>query len=169
MNQEIWMLIPGYQGYEASSFGRIKNIKTGTIRKLRLKKSGYLSVKIKQKHLLVHRLIAATFIPNAGNKPEVNHKDRNRVNNSSQNLEWVTPSENSKHSFANGRIPKPTTKGMKGVLCVNSKPILSVKDVSIMEFESQTELCDQLKISRKTIIKFIDTGRSYNGFQFYRI
>ena len=37
---------------------------------------------------LVHRLVAETFIPNEHNLPEVNHKDENHRNCSSDNLEW---------------------------------------------------------------------------------
>lgn len=46
----------------------------------------------------VHRLVAQTFIPNPESKKEVNHKDGNKANNDITNLEWVTPSENQRHS-----------------------------------------------------------------------
>ena len=35
----------------------------------------------------IHRLVDITFIPNPGNKPEVNHKDGNRGNNHVSNME----------------------------------------------------------------------------------
>lgn len=47
----------------------------------------------------IHRMIAETFIPNPDGKPQVNHKDGNKFNNSVDNLEWVSRSENQKHRF----------------------------------------------------------------------
>ena len=60
-----------------------------------------------------HRLAGKAFIPNPGNKPEINHKDGNPRNNycgcknnnyKDSNLEWVTSKENMKHAVENGLI-----------------------------------------------------------------
>jgi hypothetical protein len=50
----------------------------------------------------IHRLIAETFIPNIDNKPEVNHKDGNKLNNHIDNLEWSTHKENCEHRELTG-------------------------------------------------------------------
>ena len=51
-----------------------------------------------RKKYLVHRVVALAFIPNPENKPCVNHKDGNKLNNNAKNLEWCTYSENELHS-----------------------------------------------------------------------
>lgn len=50
----------------------------------------------------VHRLVALAFIPNPKNKPEVNHRNGNRFENSTSNLQWVTRKENAQHAYDNG-------------------------------------------------------------------
>ena len=53
----------------------------------------------KKKNKYIQCLIATAFIANPHNKKYVNHKDKNRSNNISENLEWATNSENMKHAY----------------------------------------------------------------------
>lgn len=76
----------------------------------------------KQHIKTVHRLVAEHFIPNPENLREVNHKDGNKHNNDVSNLEWVTSSQNTKHSWDN---KLQTNKGL-----VRSKRKLSPEQVS---------------------------------------
>lgn len=50
----------------------------------------------------VHRLVAEAFLPAEADKPEVNHKDGDRLNNHISNLEWVDSSGNSQHAVDTG-------------------------------------------------------------------
>ena len=56
----------------------------------------------KKKRMRVHRMVALTFIDNPDNKPYVNHINGNRSDNNVENLEWVTPSENTQHAVDTG-------------------------------------------------------------------
>ncbi len=48
---------------------------------------------------LVHRLVAEHFVPNPDEKPIVDHKDNDRLNVQSSNLQWVTQKENVHKSY----------------------------------------------------------------------
>lgn len=69
-----------------------------------------INVQGKSKSLLVHRMVAMTYLPNPNNLPEVNHIDGNKSNNHVNNLEWVTRHDNQKHAF---KLGLNSNKGVK--------------------------------------------------------
>lgn len=99
--QEVWQPVPGYEGlYEVSDQGRVRGPK-GLI-KPKPTNSGYMRTELWRSGCrwrpLLHRLVATVFVPNDENKPQVNHKDGDRLNNQASNLEWCTASENMIHA-----------------------------------------------------------------------
>jgi len=97
--------IEGWEDYSITENGQVFSHRNNKWLKLQVKAKNYFGIQLNKngiaKEFLVHRLVAQAFIPNPEGKPEVNHIDGNKQNNNISNLEWVTSSENQKHSFAN--------------------------------------------------------------------
>ena len=100
---ELFRDIAGYEGkYQITSWGRVYSVDSQKYLKPEVNEKGYLRVDLyaengKRTHYKIHRLVADAFIENKYDKPQINHKDGNKQNNSVTNLEWVTDSENKEH------------------------------------------------------------------------
>lgn len=101
---EEWRQIKGFENYYVSDYGRVANFNyRNTGKRILMKpfntKVGYEQIALVDKNgkrvkKYIHRLIAEAFIPNPQNKPEIDHIDTNRKNNSINNLRWATKIEN---------------------------------------------------------------------------
>ena len=125
--QEEWKVVAECNGeYKISNYGEVKSFKTGNwvTLKPRVNKAGYLSIAIHRKGKVkvyrINRLVALTFIPNPENKPQVNHKDGNKLNNFIDNLEWMTQNENVQHAWDNGLYESTR----KAISKAQSKPVI---------------------------------------------
>ena len=124
---ERWKSVEGYENlYEVSDQGRVKSLlgwngaeylkrefimnpsaskpikdKPYSRMKVNLTKDGHF------KGFMVHRLVAKAFVHNPDNKPHVNHKDGNPLNNHYANLEWCTQKENVRHAIETGLNVRP--------------------------------------------------------------
>lgn len=111
-NNEEYKIIPGFNNYEITKLGIVRNISTK--QKLIGYKNDYISVTLvndkKNKKELIHRLVAKTYLDNPYNYEIVNHKDSNKLNNNVDNLEWCTKSDNVKHAIENGLIKTKKVK-----------------------------------------------------------
>lgn len=108
---EEWKNIDNHPNYEISNTGKIRSLKNvigptkvgrrhkGSILNTMFDQHKYLRIMINGKNYKIHRLVAQAFIPNHDNKPQINHKDGNRINNHVNNLEWCTNSENTNHAM----------------------------------------------------------------------
>lgn len=112
MPSEIFKPIKDYEGlYEISNQGRVKGLGNGRsacplwkkerILSSQLKGHGYLWVKLCQngrvRGKFIHRLVGQTFISNPDNKPQINHINGVKTDNSVKNLEWCDCRYNVNH------------------------------------------------------------------------
>lgn len=165
---ERWQPVPEYDGkYEVSNKGNVRTTYYGSPQNISLiPRHEYLVVSLykdgKNKTHRVHRLVAKCFIPNPENYPVVNHKDGNKHNNASDNLEWTTTTGNVRHAVA-------MAKRSGGVLN-DSKPKIIYCPEDDTVCNSIAEASKRYKIDKKTIKEYIKTGgRTINGksFQIY--
>lgn len=149
----IWKQYPKYSFIEVNQFGDVritdrivtyknngrKRFYKGHILKQQLGTEGYLhvrsSINKKEFNLLVHRMVAACFLPNPDNLPQVNHKDCNRTNNSVENLEWCTCKYNNQYREKYGKA--------------FGRPVIAtdLKTLKVLRFRSQSETARQLNVS----------------------
>lgn len=129
---KIWKDVKGYEGiYQVSNYGRLRTIgrfvansqngEKTLYRKPIIKKQtlngGYLIVTLnkdgKFTTALVHRLVAAAFVPGyTERKNQVNHKDEDKTNNRADNLEWCDARYNINYGTRTARAAKTVSRSV---------------------------------------------------------
>lgn len=179
---EIWKDIKGYEGlYQVSNLGRVKSTEREILcsnQYVKFKRTypeivlsayslehNYKQVTISKngvnKGFLVHRLVAEAFIPNPGNKPEVNHIDGDPSNNSADNLEWVTRSENMTHALSLGWDPGASRRGKH-----NSKKQIDAARrarLGVRATENQIQTLRTSHIKQQKRCFCIETNKEFNS------
>lgn len=146
--------------YEITRDGQVINKNNGHVLKPQPNGKGYLRVSIGKKLHFVHRLVAEKYIPNPEGKEQINHKDGNKLNNSADNLEWVTNQENRNHAVETGLH-------LSGEDCSWSK--LTANDVYFIREHpeiSSRDLADILHVAERTIRDARD-GRTWKQLKSY--
>ena len=175
MRTEIWKTAiyddVVYEGlYQVSNLGNILSLNYRNTGRAELMnpwedKDGYLKIGLRKNRktdfILVHRLVAQTFLPNPDNLPQVNHKDENKANNRVENLEWCDGKYNHNYGTINQRISKANTNGKL------SKPVLqlSLTGELIREYPSANE-CGRNGFERSGVIRCCNgKQKTHRGFR----
>ena len=155
---ETFVEIEGFENYEVSNLGKVRNIKSGIALKPWITKDGYLRHCLykhnKRKNLLLHRIIATAFIDNHEEKPCVNHIDENKLNNDLSNLEWCTERENVIHGT---RTKRAAEKLSRKVIQ------LDLNDNVLNEFESMGQAERETGVPRSNISRCCNGKRKSAG------
>ena len=179
--EEIWKDIKGYEGYQVSNLGRVRSLDRidsnnhplkGVILKPYISNSGYLLVGLykqqKRDRKLLHRLVAEAFIPNPDNKPEIDHINTIKIDNTvflnedgsvnyeKTNLRWVTKKENMNNPLTKTKMQinaRKPSKGKYGKKHHRSKPIIQYDKEGnfIKEWDCANDVERVLGISNKHI------------------
>ena len=178
---EIWKDIEGYEGYQVSNLGRVRSLDRidsnnhplkGVILKPYISNSGYLLVGLykqqKRDRKLLHRLVAEAFIPNPDNKPEIDHintiktdntvflNEDGSINYEKTNLRWTTRKENINNPLTKTKMrinARKPSKGKYGKKHHRSKPIIQYDKEGnfIKEWDCANDVERVLGISNKHI------------------
>ena len=162
LDGEIWKPIKGFDGYFVSNYGRIwsnkqKSRYLGTYPD----GCGYFHVRLyingKQFDKLVHRLVAETFVKNPNEYKEVNHKDEDKSNNRSDNLEWCTRTYNilygkaGKERYIKQAITQRYSRNdLKAVECLDAE-----SDKVVHKFNSIAEASRMMMLKAKGSLRCV--------------
>ena len=190
MRTEIWRT-PIHKGevfdnYQVSNLGQILSLNFRNTGKPELMnpwedKDGYLKIGLrnngKTDFILVHRLIAETFIPNPDNLPQVNHKidtkegkkinmvifnEDGSINKEKTTLEWCDGKYNHNYGTINERISKANTNGKLSKRVLQ----LSLDGELIREYPSVRE-CERNGFDHSNVIRCCNVKqKTYKGFRF---
>ena len=109
-------IIANYPTYAITQEGYVRDLRTGKLKEGH-NQYGYRKINLTNcdgsKGFLIHRLVGEAFILNPENKPEIDHIDRNPINNNVSNLRWVTDYE----QMTNRGDFKNNTSGYKHITC----------------------------------------------------
>lgn len=166
--------------YLVSSEGEVKSVRTGKILKPTTDKDGYLyyvlCVNGNRKTIKAHRLVASAFIPNAENKPAIDHINGIKTDNRVSNLRWVTNQENTHNPIT---LENVIREGMKRLPKMQEQSRLRdygriktkvYKDgILIGEFDSQKLAAEFTNVSAGKVSACISGKlKSCKGYEFFR-
>ena len=124
--------------------------------------SGYPTVFVNGKNVLLHRYVWEKFNGKIPNGFQIHHKDENKMNWNVENLELIDVSEHHKfHAIENG-----LAKSNRGVLkkhssgfCEGAKGVILYRENETLEFDSVTQVAKFLCVKKVSDVSRVLTGK----------
>ena len=163
-----WRTVSANQNYMVSDTGQVqrtvggRGTRAGKCLKHAENKNGYFYVALyqngKQNRLLVHRLVAFTFLGNPpSEKHQVTHKDRDFANNHVSNLRWTTRKEIGADKITRGT----STKGEKNHTAKLTESNVHEIKILLTEGHNQKYIADKFGVSPSTV-SLINTNKVWS-------
>ena len=131
--------------------GNVYSLSKNKMMKPTLQKNGYYKIYICNKNTWLHRFIMEAF--NGKSDLTVDHIDGNKLNNSLDNLEYVTLGENIKRAYYKG-LKETTLSSLSKPVRFNNKT-----------YKSATELSKKLGRCESYVSQKIKRNKPINGFK----
>lgn len=154
---EKWITLDEFPDYRISNTGKVISFKGNVPKEIAVSSNynnGYITIHLsdknkKQHTFLKHRFIAKLFLSNVDNKPDINHIDGDKWNNSVDNLQWVTKSENTQHAVDTGLLKVRGENHHGSKLTVND--IRYIKKSHIPRKVTAKDLAKKFSVKPETI------------------
>jgi predicted XRE-type DNA-binding protein len=157
-NFETSKPIQGYEGiYSITNLGRVWSHRRNKWIKHWISDKGYPQVNLYnntfQYRPKLHRLVAEAFIPNTGNKPQVNHLNGVKTDCRVSNLEWCTARENIQHAADMGlnKIFRLSLEDKIVISVLYCRLNIKQQDLAEMFDVSQPNICHTIKTNKQLL------------------
>ncbi len=154
--------------YKISNFGRIKSIQKSTGSERLVKgatvRGGLRTLNQKMKDnsvavIMIHKFVAEHFVPGqSAERSHIIHKDYNKGNNYSGNLQWVTKEEWRTHNLASPYRKKERTRTSQDKLTETKVKILKK---ALKEGKTKRKVLAKIFGVKENTIYQIQTGRRW--------
>lgn len=167
--QEIWKEIPGHEGYYSiSNLGQIRRDKRGNgtqigrILKDRKDKDGYRVIQLTKngisKTFKIHLLVLLAFIGPRPKGKMTNHKKGIKWDNRLSELEYVTQSENQRHSY--DVLGNKGPYGEKNHFSrLKKETVIAIFNTAIEKNYSHATVAKIFNVSRETVSQIVRGSR----------
>jgi hypothetical protein len=108
---EIWRPVVGVEGYQVSSLGRVKSLRSGRILKTPPDRDGYPTVNLGRRRRAVHQLVLLAFVGPCPPGRQCRHLDGRSGNARLSDLVWGTPRENYLDRVRHGTVARGPRHG----------------------------------------------------------